>query len=226
MRSSCAHPRKRARPFRRCVALGALSLGLVAGGGSSQETTLLDAVQAHYDAVADFQGDFTQTSYIASLGEESELRGQVAVKRPGRLRWSYAPPDGRVILLDPTSLRIYSPAERQLQVMPLDGGALSPTALSFLMGDARLADAFKAEVLDPGTRAERGLALVPRGDQGVERLELWVDAATYQLRESLVVDLVGNRTRLRFQSVRENTGIADALFDIDVPEGTEVIDLR
>jgi outer membrane lipoprotein-sorting protein len=34
------------------------------------------------------------------------------------------------------------------------------------------------------------------------------------------VDVQGNRTRFRFEGVRENTGLPDKLFRFDVPPGS------
>jgi outer membrane lipoprotein-sorting protein len=39
----------------------------------------------------------------------------------------------------------------------------------------------------------------------------------------LLQDIEGNRTRFRFDSVRENTGLPDRLFQFEPPKGVEVI---
>ena len=44
-----------------------------------------------------------------------------------------------------------------------------------------------------------------------------------RIRSVLLEDAQGNRTRFRFENVRENTGLADALFRFDPPKGVEVI---
>ena len=44
---------------------------------------------------------------------------RVAVKRPGKMRWEYAQPDGRVIVLDEKAIRIWNPEEKQLQIAKL-----------------------------------------------------------------------------------------------------------
>ena len=85
---------------------------------------------------------------------------------------------------------------------------------------------FTAVAIDADDRAELGLRLDPRQESGFEFIELWVDRETYQLRESVLVDLFKNRTSVRFDSIEENAGVDDSSFDIEVPEGTEVIDLR
>jgi outer membrane lipoprotein-sorting protein len=42
----------------------------------------------------------------------------------------------------------------------------------------------------------------------------------------VVVDLLGNRTAIRFTDLVENGGVAEEVFTIQVPTDTEVIDLR
>ena len=44
-----------------------------------------------------------------------------------------------------------------------------------------------------------------------------------RIRSILLEDVQGNRTRFRFENVRENTGLADRLFRFEVPKGVEVI---
>lgn len=209
------------------LALPLLALGLM-GNGPVDPPVLraLDAIQARYDGIGDLTAAFVQTSYTAALGRESVHNGRVTMKRPGRIRWEYSAPDERVIVLDAETLRIYSPVDAQLQVAGIEQGSVSPTALSFLLGGGVLRDFFRAEGIDDPKRAELGLRLRPRDESSFELIELWVERETYQLRESVLLDLFKNRTSVRFESIEENVGVDESAFEIDVPEGTEVIDLR
>jgi outer membrane lipoprotein-sorting protein len=38
-----------------------------------------------------------------------------------------------------------------------------------------------------------------------------------------IVDAQGNRSRFRFEAIRENVGLPDRLFRFSVPEGVEVV---
>jgi outer membrane lipoprotein carrier protein len=201
-------------------------LALVAAGPEDEAGKALDAVQKRYDAVRDLRANFEQVSFSVALGAETSSRGTVAVERPGKMRWEYAAPDGRVIVLDKTSIRIWNPADKQLQIAPLSAGNVSPTALGFLLGQSVLRETFSAELIAAPERAERGLRLRPKSDGGFELLELWVDPKTSELRESVVLDLFGNRTRLRLSELRENAGVAAAEFVFEPPAGAEVVDLR
>ncbi len=221
MRSSSVRPTSSARALLAC-----LVLTLVAAEAEDEAGRTLDAVQTRYDAVRDLRASFEQSSFSTALGTEVRSGGEVTVERPGKMRWEYASPDGRVIVLDANSIRIWNPEENQLQIAAISVGNVSPTALGFLLGQSVLRDVFEAELISEPARAERGLRLRPKSDGGFELLELWVDAKTYQLRESVVVDLFGNRTRLRLDQMRENEGVGSAEFEFSAPEGAEVIDLR
>ena len=219
MRSSCA------RPTSRLLAAACL-LALVGAAAPDDPAKTLAAVQKRYDAVRDLRASFVQKSFSPALGKETESHGTVVVERPGKMRWEYAPPDGRVIVLDGSAIRVWNPEDKQLQIASLAKSGVSPTALSFLMGDGKLADSFTASPLSETGHTERGLLLKPKGDASFESLALWLDPKTLQLRESVVLDLFGNRTRVRFDAIAENTGVPASSFELPAPPGAEVIDLR
>jgi outer membrane lipoprotein carrier protein len=210
-----------------CALLGALCVGAAEAPADapSDAASALAALQARYDGVRDLRARFVQHSFTAALGRSETVQGVVVVQRPGRMRWSYDAPDGRVIVLDGQDLRVYSPQDRQLQIAALGSDTVSPTALSFLMGQGRLADQFRAERL-AAQRPELGLRLLPLGDSSFESLVLWLDAGSYELRESELVDLFGNRTRLELRDAVFNGGVRAEDFELAAPPGTEVIDLR
>jgi outer membrane lipoprotein-sorting protein len=89
-----------------------------------------------------------------------------------------------------------------------------------------LRETFDSTAIDEPGRGERGLRLRPKNEGGFESLELWVDPKTYQLRESMVVDLFGNKTRVRLEETVENAGVPPAAFELAAPEGADVVDLR
>lgn len=221
MRSSSARRRSRARAL-----AGLLALALLGADAAPAPDAALDAVQKHYDGVRDIRAKFVQKSFSPAIGKETEAHGDVVVERPGRMRWEYAPPDGRVIVVDKDAIRIWNPEEKQLQIAPLSPDNVSPTALSFLMAKSTLRETFDGKTIAEPSRAELGLLLRPRNEGGFEALELWVDPKTYQLRESVVVDAFGNRTRLRLEEVVENKGVPPAAFELAAPKDAEVIDLR
>jgi outer membrane lipoprotein carrier protein len=225
VRSSSGRPRSR-----RLAALVPLCAALLANGGetppSDAAALILGATQARYDAVVDMRASFAQHATVASLGTTEISSGVVLVKRPGRMRWEYSVPEARVIALDGETLRIYIPEDKQLQIASVSQGAFSPTALDFLLGDGDLTETFRATQLPDGDDGTLRLKLDPLEDARFQHLELWVAPVTHQLRGSVLVDMLGNRTEVRFSNLVENKGVAEEHFTIEVPADTEVIDLR
>jgi outer membrane lipoprotein carrier protein len=195
--------------------------------GDAAALAVVRAIQLHYDGVRDLRASFVQTSRVASLGREDTSFGAVSVKRPGRMRWEYERPEERVIAVDGATVRMYSAEERQLQIAPMGAGGLNPTALDFLLGNGDLLSRFEPTLPEAATPADEAVVrLVPREDSAFEWLELRVDASSYELRESVIQDLFGNRTSVAFRELVENSGVDDTAFEIEVPDGTEIIDLR
>src|SRR5947209_3612447 len=88
-----------------------------------------------------FVASFTQTVESPGLPRPQIEKGTVYLLRPGRMRWAYDVPRGKLAVADGRRTYVYLPEERQVLVAPLDQeGARS--GLSFLLGRADLIGSF------------------------------------------------------------------------------------
>src|SRR5512138_530436 len=126
-------------------------------------------VQGFYEQTRDLEADFVQTYTYASFGRTQTSRGTLKVKKPGKLRWDYAEPSRKTIVVNGSRLVQYEPEENQAYVDEhFDASAMS-AAVTFLLGKGKLAREF--ELSTAGGR----LVLTPRkADSRVERVELTV----------------------------------------------------
>jgi outer membrane lipoprotein-sorting protein len=140
------------------------------GNGAAEPSVdqLLGSIQKRYEAVKDIRASFEQEARVASIGKTEKSSGEVAIQRPGRMRWQYSAPDRRIVALDGEVIRMYLPDEGQLQIAPLQPGAFPPTALEFLLGSGDLAKSFTAEPLREEGREDLGLRLKPKQDASFE----------------------------------------------------------
>jgi outer membrane lipoprotein carrier protein len=214
------------RRLLRAVAAGALGMALVAAAAEPDPNELLVSIQARYEKVETLRAAFEQVSRVASLGRDERASGSVVVARPGRMRWEYTSPEPSIIVLDEEAVRMYDATEHKLQIAPVGPDTMSPTALGFLLGESDLARTFRGELLETADPSELRLRLLPKEEAAFQHLELRLDAASYALRGSVLVDLFGNRTELLFHDVNENTPLAPDAFEIQIPDDAEVIDLR
>jgi outer membrane lipoprotein carrier protein len=217
----------------RARALSALLVALAVAGGARADgeepadcaRAVAERVQTRYEGVRELEARFTQRSRSAALGnaaQEMEARGVALFAKPGRMRWTYEAPEPSVVVSDGKTLWIYDPVAKEAQEFPAGEGFLSGTAVQFLLGEGKILEAF--EVRDEGCGGETvRLHLRPRAEATYESLELLVVPETGDIRESAVVDLFGNRTDVRFVSVRVNPKLDPAQFRFEPATDVRVL---
>jgi outer membrane lipoprotein carrier protein len=187
-------------------------------------------VQARYEGLASLRASFVQTTSNVAFGGDSgpqaaPARGRVEFAKPGRMRFEYETPEPSLVVSDGTTLWIYDPTAKEVQVLPVSQGFLSAAAIQFLLGEGRLVETF--EVSARRCAPERAeLELRPRSEATYERIELAVDPASGWIRESTVVDLLGNRTHLAFDDIQTGGAPDAARFRFEPPPGVRVLTLE
>jgi outer membrane lipoprotein carrier protein len=182
-------------------------------------------VQARYDTVGDFEGQFTQTYEGGVLKTRTTEKGTVVIKRPGRMRWIYTAPERKEFVSDGTKVYAYFPLDKQVMVSPAPSGADTTPAL-FLTGRANLTRDFESSKMTvPGADAGLiGLKLVARRpDPDFEWLAIGVDPVTFQIRHLVALDRQGGRSTFAFSNLKENRRPPDTAFEFRIPKGVDVI---
>lgn len=192
-----------------------------------------EVVQRRYDAIDDLSADFVQTTESVVLGmgalpgeddAGSVSRGRVLFAKPGRMHWSYREPEESHVISNGRVLWIYDVAARQVTRMPVGEEALAGAALQFLLGEGRLDETFRIAAIACAQDAVE-LDLEPVEPASYERLGLIADPETGLIASTSIVDLFGNRTRIRFEGLKANTGPPVAAFEFTVPDGVDLIDM-
>jgi outer membrane lipoprotein carrier protein len=182
---------------------------------------LVRRVEERHARTNDLVARFSQSYRSGMLGREIVERGVVKIKRPGRMRWEYKDPEAKLFVSDGRTFYFYVPADRQVVVSEQD--EQRSLAARLLSGRGGLLDEFFASLDEPLEEGVLRVRLTPRREQAeVERAFLDVEPSG-RIRSIFLEDVQGGRTRFRFESVRENTGLPDRLFRFEVPPGVEVV---
>jgi outer membrane lipoprotein carrier protein len=191
--------------------------------GTPTAATLASRIQAHYATVKDFTADFTQTLTSGLSLKAAEERGDVKIKKPSRMRWTYTSSDKQQFVSDGTRFYAYFPGDKYVTMSALPKGNEVSTALLFLAGRGDLTRDFVASVPDTQPAGEWRLLLKPKTPQAdFKTLTLDVDRTTLALRGFTVVDELGGVSKFRFQNLRENRGQTDQAFEFKIPKGVEL----
>jgi len=213
--------------LRTLLALGLLATSVAVAAArqdAPDASTLAARVQAHYTTVRDFTAEFTLTQTSAMLPKPVEERGDVKIKKPSRMRWTYQTSSKQQFVSDGLRLYSYFPQDRYVTTtaLPKNSNEVS-TALLFLAGRGDLTRDFSASVPDQQPAGEWRLLLKPKAPQAdFKTLTLDVDRATLALRGFTVVDDQGSISKFRFMNLRENRGLTDKEFEFTIPKGVEL----
>jgi outer membrane lipoprotein carrier protein len=165
---------------------------------------------------------FTQTLDAASLPSPQVEEGTLYLLRPGRMRWDYSRPAGKLALADGTRTWLYLPEDRQALSAPLEGGTDAGAAL-LLRDTPDLTAEFEPSWSRERGRGERPiLALKPRAaDAPYDRILVETDASGFPVALT-VLDPLGGRVVYRFTGLRFVDTLDPGLFRFTPPPGISV----
>jgi len=194
------------------------------------------SVQSFYDQTKDLSASFFQT-YVNKIYDRTDRsQGRVIFKKPGRMRWDYAKPNGKIIVAGAGKLTVFEPGDEpgdQGQVLEQAFNDTDlPQAMAFLMGTGRLAEDFDFQLLDAareGYPKGQVLELKPRKpNPHFDRLLFYVDtnpSLRGLVRRLVIIDSSGNRNRFDFSEFKFNTGAPDSTFSWKPPAAARRVHL-
>lgn len=183
------------------------------------------AVQQRYDGIRDFTAKFTHVYHGGILRKTVTEKGEVQIKKPGRMRWEYADPEKKVFVADGSQIYSYIPADRQVIVSPMPAADQATTSTLFLTGRGNLTRDFDVSFgdLPQAPAGSTVLKLVPRlSERDYDTLVLAVSPSN-QIQVLSAVDRQGGRSTFFFSDIKENTGLADKIFAFKIPRGVDVV---
>lgn len=194
--------------------------------GEAEVAAEVARVQANYEKVRSFRARFKQDYWVKAYDQRKKSVGAVVFARPGKMSWSYDDPKGNRVVSDGKLLRVYEEGAKQLFEQPVDKSQY-PQALGFLTGESKLAETFTFEGNEGASMSFPGgvvLVATPRQPLAtVQKVLLYVDAATHYVRRVLLLDAQGNRNRFDFDDVKLDDTVDAREFVFTAPAGTTVI---
>ena len=210
------------------LASGLISTARVLWVGAAETNSaepVVDALQRTYDATADFVADFRQETEVKTLGRSLKASGKLTFKRPGKMLWNYESPKGQFVLADGKHLYFYQPEQNQVIKSPLKNAFRGDIPLSFLLGLGNLKKDFNA-TLKASDESQNVLRLEPKGEAGgYSEILVGVSKSSSDILWVSVRDAASNLTTLRFSGMRKGVGIKDSLFQLQIPNGADVVEL-
>ena len=207
------------------LAAALFSAGLYAQGhspsGQLSAHDLAQRVDRHYNQLHSLRAGFSES--YEGLGLRRTESGTMLLVKPGRMKWAYSQPAGKIFLLDGKFAWFYARGDSQVQRVPARQLDDLRSPLRFLLGHTELEREFNNLRLSPAANGCFTLTGQPKGqEKRVARLTLVVTAdGTITGIEMEETD--GALTRFTFTGEQPNVAIPDDAFHFTPPAGVPIV---
>lgn len=193
--------------------------GLVAG---QDLTSVLKAVESRYNRAQAIQVLFEQTFRPQGRPQRRES-GELFLRKPGRMRWEYSVPPGKLFVSDGKQIYLYSPANNRVERMRVKESEDLRAPLGFLLGRLDFWRDFERFVSQPEGRDLRIVAQ-PKSDRAPYQEVEFVVTPSRQIRYLKVLGHDRSVMEFRFSNERINPALPESLFRFVPPPGAEIVD--
>lgn len=182
---------------------------------------LLRAVEDRYNHVKTLQAGFELRYLVPGRGVRAE-RGELSLRKPGRMRWQYAQPEGKYFVSDGKNLFFYTPLANRVEKSPLKESDDLRAPLAFLLGRLEFSKLFKDFTLQE-TGEGATVKAAARSDRSPYTQVEFVIGPQNQIRRMRVAGMDGSVMEFVFSNERLNAPLADSLFRLAAPAGMEIV---
>lgn len=206
------------------IALCTFSLRAQKIQASNQATVhkVAQLVDSHYNKLHSLRAGFTES--YEGLGMSRSESGTLLLLKPGRMKWDYTSPPGKLFLLDGRYAWSWSRGAAQVQRIPAKQLDDLRSPLRFLLGHTELEKELTNLNLSSVAGGEFTLAGIPKGQENrIRRVSLHVTAVG-AITAIEIEENDGAITRFIFTGEQPNAAIPESTFHFSPPAGVPVVD--
>jgi outer membrane lipoprotein carrier protein len=202
-----------------CLALSACHA--LAAANSSLDS-LLSGVEHRYNQARTLSVDFTETYSVAGRNHRPES-GRLVLRKPGRMRWTYSDPAGKLFVSDGKTVYLYTAADNRVERSTLKSSDDLRAPMAFLLGRLNLKNDFRGFETNP---APNGTYLIAEAKSdrlpyGKIRMLIGTDL---QIQELTIDGRDGSVLGFVFRNEKLNPPVPDTTFHFTIPAGAELVD--
>jgi outer membrane lipoprotein carrier protein len=192
-----------------------------AAQGPMRPAEIAGRIDRRYNALHSMEVHFVQR--YAGMGMERKESGVLLLKKPGKMRWTYTDPDGKVFLLDGKNGYFYSPGETEAQEVPEKELDDLRSPLRFLLGHTELEKELTGLRISSEANGEFEMSGVPKGlERRVSALKITA-TADGTIRGMEIDETDGAVNQFTFSGELDNAPAPNSAFVFAPPPGVQVV---
>ena len=203
-------------------ALSCVLIALPAIAAQPDTDALLKAIEARYNRTQSLKLDFSE-SYAGMKRPVQNEAGVLYLRKPGRMRWEYSSPAGKVFISDGKEVVLYTPDDPRAEKSKLKESEDMRAPLAFLLG--RLD--FKKEFKSFQTRVEGNdnwIAAEPKSENLAYSKVEFLATSEGRIRRVRITGQDQSQLDFTFTNEQLNAPAAPALFTFHAPPGVPIVE--
>ncbi len=179
---------------------------------------ILTGVEDRYNRTQTLQVAFSES--FTMQNRKRTQRGELYLRKPGRMRWEYTSPAGQLVVADGKYIYSYYPDEKRAERESFKETEDMRAPLAFLLGRLHFKDDFREFRAEPN-RDNTYITAIPKSDKLPYSSVTFLvspDSAIHYLK---VTGQDGSIMEFTFENERKNPTLNDALFKFTPPPGVE-----
>lgn len=199
-----------------------LAIAMCLWAGDFDLNKTLRGAEERYNRAKTLQVSFEQTYGVPGRGRRVEI-GTLLLKKPGRMRWDYRTPTGKLFLSDGKDLWFYSPDQNRVEKLKLKEADDMRAPLAFLLGRLEFARDFKEYHIQPRD-GQTWVTAIPKSEKLPYKQVEFLFSSDYRIDALKVLGQDQSTMEFKFTQEKLNPVLADSVFQFRMPPGAELVE--
>jgi outer membrane lipoprotein carrier protein len=179
---------------------------------------ILAGVEDRYNRTQTLQLSFAES--LTVQGHKRTEKGVLYLRKPGKMRWEYTAPAGKLFVSDGKYIYSYFPDERRAERMSFKETDDMRAPLAFLLGRLKFKDDFREFRSEPD-RENVYITAIPKSDKLPYSEVTFLVSPDSVIHDLKVKGQDGSITEFVFENEKKNPPLSETLFHFIPPQGVE-----
>ena len=181
----------------------------------------LKGIEERYNHIQTLEVAFSETYKLQ--GRLRTEQGQLTLRKPGKMRWQYSAPAGKLFVSDGKFVYFYTPQDNRAEKMKFKETDDMRAPLAFLLGRLQ----FNQDFREFHARPEEGgifITAIPKSDKLPYTEVSFLASPDFVIHRLEVKGQDGSLLQFTFQNEKKDPPVQDSAFRFAPPPGVEYVD--
>jgi outer membrane lipoprotein carrier protein len=185
------------------------------------QNSLLKSIEDHYNRARTLEVHFAESYSVQGRARKSES-GELTLRKPGRMRWDYTSPAGKLFVSDGKDVYLYTPDAHRVEKTKLKASEDVRTPIAFLLGKLDFEKDFHDFKLQPEGADYQVTAQAKSDKLPYDHIEMLVTSSG-EIKRLVINGQDQSVLTFQFDGEKMNPPVNDALFKFQMPAGATLV---